>query len=320
MKKLICMFIATVVISLCIPLLTLAATTNNEDGTFTTSGHDAKYANKVMTISVFKGNVLSSENLMYIEEFTADEAGKYSNTYETKEALTNNVSFTVQVTSESNLVEKEVIKLNGSTPNPEPNPEPTPDPTPETVTFADISEHWAKEDIELLATKGIINGLENGLFAPEKDITRAEFTALLARALDLPKATEQENFTDVRPTDWYVSELQSAVEAGLINGYEDNTFKPSMYITREQMAALMGRAYKIMEKQAPTVDVDQVLAKYSDRQLISAWSRADVALAIQLGVIQGNNANELQPKESATRAETAVMLKRLLVEIKLLEE
>ncbi|WP_342543668.1 S8 family serine peptidase [Paenisporosarcina sp. FSL H8-0542] len=201
-----------------------------------------------------------------------------------------------------------------------PNPTPTPEPTPEPITFADISEHWAKEDIELLATKGIINGLKNGLFAPEKDITRAEFTALLARALDLPKATEQENFTDVRPTDWYVSELQSAVEAGLINGYEDNTFKPSMYITREQMAALMGRAYKIIEKQAPTVDVDQVLAKYIDRKSISAWSRADVALAIQLGVIQGNKANELQPKESATRAETAVMLKRLLVEIKLLEE
>jgi len=317
MKKFISMFIATVVLSLCIPLISLAATTNNEDNTFTTSGHDAKYADKIMTITVFKGSVLTSGNLMYIDEFTADEAGKYSITYETKEALTKHSSFTVQVTSESTLVEQEVIKLNGSTPTPD--PEPNPNPTPEIITFGDISKHWAKEDIELLATKGIINGLKNGSFAPDKNITRAEFTALLARALDLPNATIKENFTDVRPTEWYVSELLSAVEAGLINGYDDDTFKPSMNITREQMAALMGRAYKIMEKNPQTVDVNKVLEKYSDRQSISAWSKADVALAIQIGVIQGTSANELQPKESATRAETAVMLKRLLVEIKLLE-
>ncbi|MEK4484668.1 S-layer homology domain-containing protein [Psychrobacillus sp. FSL H8-0484] len=122
MKKIIGTFIAAVVMSLCIPLISLAATTNNGDGTFTTSGQDANLANKVMTITVFKGNAFTSENLMYIDEFTVDETGNYSITYETKEALKNSLSFTVQVASEGNLIEQKVFKLNGSTPDPDPTP------------------------------------------------------------------------------------------------------------------------------------------------------------------------------------------------------
>ncbi|MGE8080229.1 S-layer homology domain-containing protein [Peribacillus loiseleuriae] len=194
------------------------------------------------------------------------------------------------------------------------------EPNPEKVTFADITNHWAKADIELLATKGIIKGKTKDTFAPEQNITRAEFTVLLARALGLTKGDKEVNFSDVNQNNWFAGELQAAVSAGLINGHTDGTFRPNMNITREQMAVLIGRAYHFVEKKEATNTADQVLAKFTDRQSIGDWSKADVALAVQLGIIQGTQANEIQPKKPATRAQTAVMLKRFLLKVNVLKE
>lgn len=127
-------------------------------------------------------------------------------------------------------------------------------------------------------------------------------------------------FSDVNEAAWFADEVNAAVEAGLINGYMDGTFRPAVNLTREQMAALISHAYTYLEKNESNIDENQILAKFKDESFIGDWARKHVALAVQLGVIQGTQGNEIQPKEHASRAETAAMLKRFFVKVEILKD
>ncbi|QGQ98363.1 hypothetical protein EHS13_27500 [Paenibacillus psychroresistens] len=115
-------------------------------------------------------------------------------------------------------------------------------------SFEDISEHWAKADIELLASKRIVNGVNDSSFAPENAITRAEFLALLVRSLGLTDFGVSASFTDVKDSDWFAGIVSAAIQAKLVIGYEDHSFKPNAKITREQMAVMITRAFTAMGK------------------------------------------------------------------------
>ncbi|WP_248931000.1 S-layer homology domain-containing protein [Paenibacillus hamazuiensis] len=178
-------------------------------------------------------------------------------------------------------------------------------------TFEDLQGHWAKTEVELLAGKLIVNGTSDKLFSPDDRITRAEFAALLVRALGLADANGAAGeFKDVKRTDWFAGSTAAAVKAGLVSGFEDGTFRPDAGITREQMAAMIARAMKAGGKE---VAADQAaLGKFADRADIADWSRDAVAQALAAGVIQGTNENLFSAKADATRAQAAVMLKRML--------
>jgi hypothetical protein len=103
--------------------------------------------------------------------------------------------------------------------------------------FADTNGHWAENDISILANKLIISGKTQDTFAPDDRITRAEFTAILVRAMGLQANAEGAGFSDVRPDDWYAGAIGAAVEAGIITGYTDGTFRPKVI----RMAALFPR-------------------------------------------------------------------------------
>ncbi|WP_239633163.1 S-layer homology domain-containing protein [Paenibacillus sp. H1-7] len=176
-------------------------------------------------------------------------------------------------------------------------------------TFADLTKHWSQSDVELLASKLVVNGMTESSFAPDNRITRAEFAAILVRGLGLNEASAAK-FTDVLPSDWYAGVVGAAAKAGLVDGFEDGTFKPNANITREQMAVMAARAMTIVGKKA-AADA-QGLASFSDSASISSWAKEAAAQTVTAGIMNGMTASTFVPGENATRAEAAVMVKRLL--------
>ncbi|WP_197035391.1 S-layer homology domain-containing protein [Paenibacillus sp. UNC451MF] len=176
-------------------------------------------------------------------------------------------------------------------------------------TFADMSGHWARQDIELLASKLIVSGRTDSDFVPEETITRAEFAALLVRGLGLTE-TEFTSFHDVSTKDWFAGAVGAAIKAGLADGISDDKFAPYENITREQMATMMSRAMKAAGK-LPTADLKSLEA-FEDRISISTWARESAAQSIAAGIMKGKSSSAFDPGASATRAEAVVVLKRML--------
>ncbi|MZQ80780.1 hypothetical protein GQF01_01325 [Paenibacillus sp. 5J-6] len=176
-------------------------------------------------------------------------------------------------------------------------------------SFDDLNGHWAKADIELLASKLVIKGMTEMNFVPENQITRAEFAALLVRGLGLTEA-KLGKFTDVKESDWYSGAVGAAVKAGLAEGFEDGTFNPNANITREQMAVMITRA---MALAGTSVEVNtKALQAFEDEKSINGWAKDAVARAMNAGIMNGITNSSFMPGDKATRAQAAVIMKRLL--------
>lgn len=179
--------------------------------------------------------------------------------------------------------------------------------------FSDTAKHWAKSDITELGSKLIIDSRNGDKFEPDKNITRAEFAVFIAKGLGLTgDISTASRFSDISSGSTIAAYIGAAAKAGIINGNTDGTFKPNSNITREQMALMMVRAmeyagYDTSLKGSSTV---QILTKFKDGSKIQ--SKETVAKAVKEGIIQGVTSNIFQPKGNATRAQAAVMLKRVL--------
>lgn len=184
------------------------------------------------------------------------------------------------------------------------------------VKMADMSNHWAESDVNLMASKGLVYGKGNG-YDPEAPVTRAEFCALLLRAAGIPQSEETSGFSDVPETEWYASTVSGAKKAGLLEGlpYTD-TFEPEKAITREEMSAMIVNAAKYVNKFKNTlIEADYYLNDFTDKDTIASWAKEPVARATELGIIKGiekDGAMTFAPQENSTRAQAAVMLKRFL--------
>ncbi|MDG0809648.1 S-layer homology domain-containing protein [Cohnella rhizosphaerae] len=191
-----------------------------------------------------------------------------------------------------------------------------------TIDFADLSGHWAREAIDDMAERLIVNGYANGNFRPNAAVSRAEFAAMLIRALGLPQTGEAMSaFTDVKAEAWYGGAVGQAAAYSLLYGGSDGRFRPDESITREEAFAVVMRAAKLAGIQGVTAseDAERILLAFADGAAIHAWAREDVAGAVQAGLIQGSG-GRLAPGGAVTRAETAVMLRRLLVQAGLIRD
>lgn len=190
-------------------------------------------------------------------------------------------------------------------------------------TFIDVTDpgpfDWAKKEIEELAAKKIIYGREANKYGPQDSVTRAEFTALLVRALKLEKSTAPKTtFQDVYDkSDWYAADIEVAVKEGLINGYSKTSFGPNNSISRVEMALILGRALQTTKpNQALPVSSIDPLPKFADYLTIPDWALQDpsLKLAVTQGLIQGlpakNGQIYLTPQEKGNRAQAAVLIKR----------
>ncbi|WP_028553105.1 S-layer homology domain-containing protein [Paenibacillus sp. UNC451MF] len=178
-------------------------------------------------------------------------------------------------------------------------------------SFADVASHWSKADVELLANKLVVDGATDTAFQPDRNITRAEFAALVVRSLGLSSATATSNFTDVKSDAWYASTVATAAKAGIIDGYEDKTFRPDAQITREELAAMVIRAMNYADIATNVTDPQSVLSKFKDSNKI-VWAQKEIAAAINAGLINGMTDDTIGSASQATRAQSATMLKRFL--------
>ena len=182
---------------------------------------------------------------------------------------------------------------------------------PPPCVFTDVPEnHWAVNVIKELCQKGIIGGYPDGTFKPGNDITRAEFTKIIVKALGLAEGEPTlPTFKDVAPGDWYFGVVEAAAKAGLVKGYENGEFRPNAKITREEIAAILVRA--LGKQDAAAANAEEKTA-FQDDQSIASWARGSVVVAAKEGLIKGYPDGTFGPKKNATRAETCAMVSRFL--------
>lgn len=181
-------------------------------------------------------------------------------------------------------------------------------------TFADIAGHWAQPELELMASRHVFKGLAPDVAGPDLTVTRAQFATMLARALDIEAEPDANPFADVPDDAWFSGAVSGAVKAGLISGYEDGTFKPDEEISRTEMAAILARALRVFgERPSPsTAEAEALLAGFADGAQVASWARRDMAAAVEAGLIKGMDGNRLEPLGTATRAQAAVTIARLM--------
>ncbi|WP_456289400.1 S-layer homology domain-containing protein [Paenibacillus sp. AK002] len=196
------------------------------------------------------------------------------------------------------------------------------------VRVADVSFHWSKDAVSDLASRMILNGtglVEGGTdtnanqtaaihFTPKAQVSRAEFAAMIVRALGLDEVKDGvPAFRDVDAEDWHNGVITQAVQYGLLQGYEDGQFRPAQGITRQEAIAVMAR---VMELAGITSAVNEmeaaaILSPYQDREDLSDWATPAAAALVKQGIVLGSGAG-LKPLQKLSRGEAAVMLQRLL--------
>ncbi|OUM98869.1 MAG: hypothetical protein BAA02_11755 [Paenibacillaceae bacterium ZCTH02-B3] len=187
------------------------------------------------------------------------------------------------------------------------------------AALADMERHWARSDVELLSAKFIVDAKTGRNFVPNEAVTRADFAKFIARGLGLASdRTAASRFRDVGANHAYASYIGAASKAGIVQGDPDGRFRPNDPITREEMATMMIRAITYAEQQVSLSTA--ALNKFQDRGRISSWALTSVAGCVNAGIIRGVTETRFEPKNNATRAEAAVMIKRMLEYVGFLEK
>lgn len=193
------------------------------------------------------------------------------------------------------------------------DPEKGTKPTP---SFVDIEKvPWAKDAIQTLASEGIITGMSKDKFVPMSQVTRAQYTHLLVQALQLSAkadATSQPAFTDVKEKDWFALDVAVAAKLGIVSGVSKTKFDPQAPITREQMASMTTRAMEAAKLLAQGDDQKkESLTQFKDKARISSWAQQDIAALVEKKVITGMNGGVFGPRETANRAQAAVLIHKV---------
>ena len=176
--------------------------------------------------------------------------------------------------------------------------------------FVDVAPNaWYKDAIQYAYDNGLMTGVSATEFAPEQTTTRAMIVSILARLENVTTA-EAAGFADV-DDEWYATAVNWAANVGVVNGYEDNTFRPNTAITREQLAAILMNyaAYKGYD-----VSARADLSHYSDADSISSWANDVLLWAVAEGLLTGVTDDTIAPQAHATRAQVAAILQRFLSE------
>ena len=185
------------------------------------------------------------------------------------------------------------------------------------VTFTDINNTFAKPYIEALAAKQIVKGKTAETFAPNDNMTRAEFALIISRALNLEKKEFEGTFSDLtKDMKVFVYEVEAANRAGIILG-DAGKFKPNAQITRQEMVTMIIRA--IEYKNAALLKNVDTTVVFADAGHVSNYAKDAVQLAAGLGIVDGNvvkGEKVFEPKATATRAHAVKMVYNMIETLK----
>ncbi|MDF2813929.1 MAG: peptidase [Paenibacillus sp.] len=169
--------------------------------------------------------------------------------------------------------------------------------------YIDIAGHWAQQAMEELSSSQIVSGYGDYTFRPERPVTRAEAVSMLVRAFGYTKH-KTIVFVDLPNTFWAYDAISLGAQAGIIQGYPDNTVRPDQPLTRIEMAVLFANAMKISGKQRGNQPFEDVRTDH--------WATPILKQMKAEGWITGFEDGTYRPDQWSTRAEFAVMLTRVL--------
>lgn len=175
--------------------------------------------------------------------------------------------------------------------------------------YYDVSNSaWYYNELCYMTSRGIVNGVSNGVFSPNTPVSRGELVLLLYRICGSPNPGRHAYFNDVAASSPFAHAIYWAAENGIVTGYGDNSFKPYAAVTREQAAAILYRyaTYRGFAYYQET----GVLNAYADFYAVSSYAVRPLSWAATNGIVVGQSNQTLGPQYHMTRAETIVMLYR----------
>ncbi|MDP4181267.1 MAG: S8 family serine peptidase [Bacillota bacterium] len=179
---------------------------------------------------------------------------------------------------------------------------------PSALNFQDISNHWAKDNILTLISRGIINGYPDNTIRPDKEISRAEIAKLIATMLNLEATAAPDlKFTDKSEIpSWASGYIDALIKKGIIQGYSDNTFRASKYVTRLEMAIIIMRALGYTDIKPSSV------TGFKDAKTIPSWASGYVEQGNNLMLFKGYSDSTFRPDKNITRAEAFTIIAKAL--------
>lgn len=170
-------------------------------------------------------------------------------------------------------------------------------------------EAWYHEGVDFVIANGIMQGIEEGKFSPETNITRAQLAQILYNMTEEKEYTTDKTFPDVKQVDesnqsvWYYDAVMWAASKGIVTGYEDGTFQPDREVSRQEMVTMLKR-YADFEN-VLTDEVTQTLEEFPDAE--ETWATDAFAWAVQNGIIDGKD-GKLAPADMTRRCEIAKVI------------
>ena len=175
-------------------------------------------------------------------------------------------------------------------------------------SFKDLDQApWAEESIMNLVGRGVVNGMGNGLFNPNGNVTREQFVKMLLLSFSIEPSSAGGNFADVDGGQWYAPYVNTAYELGIVNGVSETEFGVGMNITRQDLVTMIIRAcdaYGLEVSKTQSVS-------FTDENEIADYAYDAVMDLAAAGVINGVTDGVFAPAQNATRAQVSVILDRL---------
>lgn len=168
---------------------------------------------------------------------------------------------------------------------------------------SDYKGHWAEKQLDRWVEQGLINGYADGSLKPDQSVTRGEFVKLVNHSFNL-KEEGIVDFSDLGSTHWAYEEVQKAVKAGYITGY-NNTIRPDAKITRQEAAVIVSGLLHL----SPSAEAAK---GFSDSSKLASWSVGAVGATVAQGIISGYEDGTFKPEALVTRAEAVTILDRAL--------
>ncbi|MCQ1530815.1 S-layer homology domain-containing protein [Lutispora saccharofermentans] len=173
------------------------------------------------------------------------------------------------------------------------------------ILYKDVKGHWAENYMSGLSDMEILKGFVDNTMKPNKTITRSEFITMIARVMDLQKDSDKySNYTDIPATHWSYTYINNAKAYGLLDDFTGTKLYPDKVITREEMAVIISGTLPSDYKVDKPMSFSDIRADYVNKISIDRISSA--------GIINGLPDGTFSPKGSATRAEAAAMIYRLI--------
>lgn len=174
--------------------------------------------------------------------------------------------------------------------------------------FPDTEDHWAGDAVEFVTARNLFQGVGEDSFAPGQQMTRGMLVTVLNRLENEAKADGSVGFADVPEDAYYTGAVAWASEKGIVTGTGAG-FDPEAPITRQQLATIL---YRYLETQGADLDRQGDLSAFTDGAQVDGWAQAAMAYAVGAGLMSGKGGGVLDPNGTATRAEVAVVLQRLV--------